>query len=506
MAPLDQGSKLGISEIQNKDFELDQRWGRTAIFSAIITAALFVGLVASHFEYTPDDAYIYFQYAKKITQGKGFSFNASEPSYGTTGPLWALYIAGGTKIGLTPYAVAKSSDLVFAILSLVAVYLLASEILRSAVYGFLASIIFSMDAWFIRWTGSGMETSFAVFLSVTAVWLAVRKHYYATAFVCGCLTLTRPEGGLLFVIIFVRSFFNVSNGNRSAFDRSLPALCYGAIVLPWLVFSYFHFGKLVPNTFYGKSGGFLIVKEILPSLVTIIKVLAVTQLPLIAIFLASVFIKKEESLWEDKHLLLFWIVALPAFYISSSVQVVSRYLLIVFPFLVIAGLAGIQHLGRALQLSQRQVSVLILVVVALTFAQNQIFYWSKVKPALDHFIVGTNDCLKPIGRWLRITTKENAIVFVPDVGIIGYFSDRYICDAGLVTPEVGNAFQGLNYDTAMIQKRYNALVYPDYVIDRFSIPERLTSSSLLPVLVRQFPGLGISNTEIRYYTVYKNIK
>lgn len=495
-----------MSEVQNKDYELDQRWGKTAVYSAIITAALFVGLVASHFAYTPDDAYIYFQYAKKITQGKGFSFNAGEPSYGTTGPLWALYIAGGMKVGLTPYAVAKSSDLVFAILSLVAVYLLASEILRSTVYGFLASIIFSMDAWFIRWAGSGMETSFAVLLSVVAAWLAVRKRHYATAFACGCLTLTRPEGGLLFVIIFVRSFFNVPNGNRSAFARSLPALCYGAVVLPWLVFSYFHFGKLVPNTFYGKSGGFLIVKEILPSLVAIIKVLAATQLPLIVIFLASLFIKKETSLWEGKHLILFWIVILPAFYILCSVQVVSRYLLIVLPFLVIAGLVGIHHLSRALQFSQRQVSVLILVVVALTFAQNQIFYWSKVKPALDNFIVGTDDCLKPIGRWLRITTKENALVFVPDVGIIGYFSDRNICDAGLITPEVGNAFQGLDYDNAMIQKRYNAYVYPDYVIDRSPIPERLTSPSMLPVLTRQFPGLGISNSEMRYYTIYKNIK
>jgi hypothetical protein len=64
-------------------------------YVALGCAALFICLVALHFEYTPDDAYIYFQYAKKIAQGKGFSFNGSTPSYGTTGPLWALFIAGG---------------------------------------------------------------------------------------------------------------------------------------------------------------------------------------------------------------------------------------------------------------------------------------------------------------------------------------------------------------------------------------------------------------------------
>jgi hypothetical protein len=97
-----------------------------------------------------------------------------------------------------------------------------------------------------------------------------------------------------------------------------------------------------------------------------------------------VFIKKETPLWAGKYLVLFWIVLLPAFYILASVQVVSRYLLLILPFLIIAGLAGIDHLGRALKLSQRRISVLILVVVGLTFAENQIFYWSKVKPALDY--------------------------------------------------------------------------------------------------------------------------
>ena len=56
------------------------------------------------------------------------------------------------------------------------------------------------------------------------------------------------------------------------------------------------------------------------------------------------------------------------------------------------------------------------------------------------------------------------------------------------------------------KKNMNAVIHPDYVIDRSSIPERLASSSLLPIMTRQFPGLGIANDEMMYYTLYKSLK
>ncbi len=494
-----------MTDIPGKDNVWELHLYKFSVYAALVCVALFLCLVALHFAYTPDDAYIYFQYAKKIAQGKGFSFNDGTPSYGTTGPLWALFVAGGVKLGFTPYAVAKSSDFMFAFLSIAAMQLLASEILRSKTHAFLATALFSLDAWLIRWSSSGMETSFAVLLSIVAVWLILRNYWIISAIAFGCLTLTRPEGGILFVIMYLRFLFETSGRRRSIVDRLVPLLCYGAIVLCWLTFSYFHFGKIIPNTYYGKSSGLPSVSEIFPSISTIVKLLAATQSLLIVACVTSFFFDERRSGWEGKHFLWIWIVILPMFYLLNGVEVVSRYLLIILPFLIIGGVNGFQILCRLLRPSSKKVFLFASVIIIVTLAQNQFLYWWVMKPHLDSFVLGTNNCLKPMGRWLRDNTEGNAVVFVPDVGVIGYYSDRIICDIGLVTPEVAKAFHGLDYDNGMLQRKYDSIIHPDYVIDRSPASERLASLSLVPIMTRQFPVLGITNSDTTYYTLYKEI-
>jgi len=496
-----------MTGLPEKDTAWEPQLHHLTTYVALGCAALFICLVALHFEYTPDDAYIYFQYAKKIAQGKGFSFNGSTPSYGTTGPLWALLIAGGTKLGFTPYAAAKSLDFIFAFLSIAAMQLLALEILRNKSYAFLAAALFSVDAWFIRWSGSGMESSFAVLLAIAAVWLFLRRHWILSAIAFACLTLTRPEGSILFAIMYLRMLLSERSKNeRTMSDRLVPLCCYAAVVSSWLIFSYFHFGKILPNTYYGKSTGLPPVNDIFPAVWAIIKLLAATQFPLIIVCAASFFFGDRRLSWHDKHFLLAWTVALPVFYVLDGVEVVSRYLLITLPFLIICGVNGLQIFTRRLHLPSKGILLLVLAVMTVTIAQNQILYWWVTKPHVDNFVIGMNNSLKPMGRWLRDNSEEHASVFVPDVGVIGYYSDRAVCDIGLVTPELGIGFRGLDYDAGMLQEKYDAVVRPDYVIDRSSIPERLSSSSLVPIMTRQFPGLSITHTEMIYYTLYKSIK
>ena len=490
--------RKGLLEYQDQD---SPGFTRITRIAAGIAAAFFITLAVLHFSYTPDDTYIYLQYAKKIAAGKGFSFNGGEHSYGTTGPLWALLIAAGKVAGLAPYAVAKSLDLSFAILSLVCIYLLASHLLGNATYGFLASLLFSMDAWFIRWSGSGMETSFAVFLSLLGVWLSLRNRALLSGLVFGLLTLTRPEAGLLSVIMISRPLFVRSGRSGRAAELVRPLIAYLSVVLPWLLFSYIHFGTILPNTLYGKSGGLAKPADIMPNLLNVLTLLAATQLPAMAALLIS-FVK-DPAAWKERYYLPAWMAALSIFYVIDNVQVVSRYLLILTPFLIVVGLAALQHLARSLSFPKGRVVVFMVILVSLTFAENQIVYWVKVKPHLDSFVTGSNDCLRPIGRWLRSNTKEDALVFVPDIGMIGFFSDRTICDAGLVSPQVGKAFRGSDYDHSMIDGRYDAILRPDYVIDRSPIPGRLASASMAPLFTLKFPGLGIASTEMRYYTVYK---
>ncbi len=495
-----------MEENLEEGITVHRRGDRLLMYAVFVCGVIFICLEAKYFDYTPDDAYIYFQYAKKIVQGKGFSFNGDVHSYGTTGPLWALVIAGGMKTGLSPYATAKSLDLSFALLSVLALYVLSKEIFHSTMYACLAAACLFLDAWFVRWASSGMESSMAVFLSLMGVLLAFRNYRIASAIIFGCLSLVRPEGGLLFIIFFFGSLFAASSASRLSVGRIVPILWYTVIVSAWLIFSYLHFGKILPNTFSGKAAGFPHLGEVGPSAFRILTILAATQFPLLVVFIVGLFWGRKKSIFQYKYSLLVWVVALPLFYVFDGVQVVSRYLLIIIPFLIVGGVAGIQQLEHSLKLSSKKVLMLVTAVFLWTLLQNQYLYWNNVQPHLDNFITGTNDCLKPIGRWLRNNTDEKALIFIPDVGIVAYYSDRNICDVGLITPEAGKAFYGLDYDSGMLQKKYDSVLHPDYVIDRSPVPERLASASLLPVLTRQFPGLGVSKNEPRYYTVYKAIR
>ena len=58
--------------------------------------------------YLTDDTFIHFQFAKHLVQGKGFSFNDGEPTYGATSPLWVLLLALAGKV--LPIQVAAPAD------------------------------------------------------------------------------------------------------------------------------------------------------------------------------------------------------------------------------------------------------------------------------------------------------------------------------------------------------------------------------------------------------------
>ncbi len=219
---------------------------------ALIVAVFYISTVL-HYAYTPDDTYIYLQYAKNLAAGNGFAFNDNTPSYGVTGPLWVFLIAAGAKAGLNPMTVAKTFDMLFASLSVVLVFTFSVTFIRDRVYALVAALIFSVDAFFLRWSGTGMETSFAVILVLLTVKYAYLGDYHIAAFVTGLLTLVRPEGALLFIVVqsdnFIRSV--VLGKSKRVFWMGLAL--YTLVVVPWLIFSLATFGTIVPNTEAAKS-------------------------------------------------------------------------------------------------------------------------------------------------------------------------------------------------------------------------------------------------------------
>mgnify|MGYP001560024612 CR=1 FL=1 len=142
-----------------------ESWSRTFIVAVMaVLVVIFYVTAAGHFSYTTDDSYIYFQYARNLAQGNGPCFNAGEPSYGFTSPLWLLILSAGGAVGADIPLLAKVLDLLFASLSIVLLFFVALELTRDVAVSFCASLALSVNAWLLRWAGSGLETSLAVFL------------------------------------------------------------------------------------------------------------------------------------------------------------------------------------------------------------------------------------------------------------------------------------------------------------------------------------------------------
>ncbi len=471
-------------------------------FLIVCAGVLFLAEVLIHVRYTPDDAFIYFQYAKKIAQGSGFSFNQNTPSYGVTGPLWAIILAAGKLLSFNLFVYAKVIDIACALASLVVFYRLMWLILFDRLLATIATLVFTFDVWFLRWTSSAMDTSCAVFLMLSVLYNVFLGRPKISALFAGLLTLVRPECALLFVLIFVY-FILFQKGELLKLSLKL-ILTFCLVVVPWLIFSYFHFGTIVPNSFLSKTGGAFTLRDGVEGVTAISKIILSSQFPAaIGVLFAGWYLFhggiREE--FKAQWLLFVWIGALFLFYVIDDVQVVSRYLLIVMPCLIILGIWGISKLYEA---KPRTLSYILLIFFLFTFVQNQFIYWTVVKPHTDNFTWGTEHCLKPIALWLRHNTSDSTKVVVPDIGAIGYYSDRIIYDpAGLVTPKVREAFRGFGYDEGMKERKYQCVVEPEFVIDRSEQPERLASTDLIPVMTRVFPGLGIKNTNIIYFTLYK---
>ncbi len=490
--------------------DLSPIWLAVVRFGPALVVALFYVAAVLHYAYTPDDTYIYLQYAKNVANGGGFSFNAGVPSYGVTGPLWVLIIAAGARAGLDPLTVAKTFDILFASLSIVIVYSLSIVVIRDRIYALLASIAFAADAWFLRWAGTGMETSFAVILVLLTVKYAYTGDFHIAGFVAGLLTLVRPEGVLLFLIVQTENFIvaYILHRNRAMFWIATGV--YALVVIPWLAFAYVHFGTIVPNTQFAKSAVQWSLHDVAGTFFDSILILLSTQmLPLLVLAAGFPLLIRKGGVGTlvAKGMPVVWIAVLLLGYAMLNVEVISRYLVPVIPLIVIYALLCLREFARDRHWTfARSVSVATALAV-MTVAQSQVVYGFKVVPHMKEFAEGMEQAVRPIGEWLRSNTDTDVSVLTPDVGLIGYISDRRLFDtAGLITPAVKRSFDGASYDDGMMRGLYEKVVAPDYIVDRAPTAERFASDSLRPVLTTKFAGLALKAERPVYYTLYKVIR
>jgi hypothetical protein len=83
----------------------------------------------------------------------------------------------------------------------------------------------------------------------------------------------------------------------------------------------------------------------------------------------------------------------------------------------------------------RQAGTIAAIVATLMMAENAAIYATQVLPHVRTFSPALERSLVTWGRWFDRHADRDAVIATPDIGAIGYYSQRRVVDlAGLVTP------------------------------------------------------------------------
>lgn len=226
---------------------------------AIVTAIIVIGFVnAAGLRWYCDDAFITLRYADNFLAGKGLVYNEGEYVEGYTHPLWLALLILCQGLGFDPIAAALNLGLA-SYVGVVLLFSLMSRRLnrRFTVFVPLTAAVLAIHRDFLIWAAAGMETMFFTFLLALAFWLyfysalARRRKLAAAGTVLTLAVLTRPDA--LVIAAFANLCLIIKERRLSGLLWfNLPAVC---ILVPYLVWKQAYYGRLLPNTYYAKSGG-----------------------------------------------------------------------------------------------------------------------------------------------------------------------------------------------------------------------------------------------------------
>ncbi len=487
-------------------------------------AALYLCIQIPLWSYITDDTYIHLVYAHNLLLGKGWVFNLGEPSYGSTSPLWVML--------LTPIAGSEASGLfaarIFAVLAgLVSIFVfhrLAGRVIEDVRLRFAATLLFATEMWFLRWSGSGMESSLGVLLLLLLLdGLAAAPFKSGAVFriglYAGLLSLVRPECYMMDAILVGLALFS------TRWRRKLIPLLIGIALplIPWFLFAQFELGGIMPTTAAAKSRDWQGLGHLLLQTWRLIKIVAMGQGVLLLISGIGVLgvlyawlrgrLRGAEERGRDGSGIRFyalfaavWTVALPVVYILKDVQVISRYLLIVTPILP---LAACYFMDRWALRRPALIRLVLPLVLLLTVAPNLGYTFVKIIPHSRQFAVDLEAGIGRMADYLRQREAVDISVACPDIGLVGFRSGRRVVDlGGLIHPEIAAHWHTSGYREMIADLEFLQYRKANYLIDRAPVAETLAgaigdSLFLLPVMNYEVQSLGLRSGEPVNYTLYR---
>jgi hypothetical protein len=487
------------SETQPRREAVDLAGWLIAVGPALVILALQILRI---YEFTVDDAFISFRYAKHLGMGEGLLWNiGGDPVEGYTNFLLVLMLGAAYALKLDIVLVSK----LMGMLAAVGIVILAASFIRwrfkSNLAAMVVTVLFVLPLDVAAHSVSGMETmlfTFWIVALVTVAWhFALARRGGGQIAAAGLLArrvgrtridgilicvlsllipLTRPEGALIVGFVLL----GIAVLERRAVKELLPALLALTIVpgVIYFLWRWSYFGYPLPNTYYVKAvpGAFIYR----PSLSYTLGFIRFTNLhriliilPLLLLYLAAAWMRRRRSPQDNcaRGILLesvraTWtytlLVVLPAlvfsfYYLTVHTDIMGyrhRFLIPVYPltllFLAIPFSAlesELERIRARASFSGRWTAGLRLLVAFLVVGaiSHPIYTWLDEALSLKDYARGLENAHITVGKLLGGSPYRGRLVVLSDAGAIPYYSDWETLDGGALSDEY-LAHQGFDLD------------------------------------------------------------
>lgn len=423
--------------------------GDSSLWHFLASASVVIAIGKLQWHYVVDDGYIYAKFATCLAHSGNWSFNCeSEPVYATTSPLWTLI--------LTLFEVVRA-DLTFGIplLNWTAAFLLALAVgvmfQASSVWTRVLAVS-SISALPLIWMSQGLDVVLAVALVAWTVVAFSRGKEQLAGILLGLSILARPDSAIAAPILL---------GAAVLKDRRVPvrAILWAiAIVLPWLCFSGFTFGSVIPSTLEAKTtqrdlSWWKPSEAFLPAAHGMVQQLSRLLVPLglIGITLSCISSYKRQKFVEpfridhDLSLLVFAAYGILHGVAYGMLDVPSAYFWYQIPFVtgVLCGaFLGVSKISQIVKNKGGEVKEAIVGISlgSMLFAQC----WGGALSVGPEYRL--SDEYRAAGEFIRQSAAKGDRVAAAEIGYIGYFGDLNILDIhGLIHNESRGAIRSGNW-------------------------------------------------------------
>jgi hypothetical protein len=448
-----------------------------------------------YFDYTSDDAYISYRYARNLATGVGIVWNPGEHVEGYSNFAWTALLAALHKLGADLIDTGRWLGFGFAVAALAGTYALTRSMLdQNDVHsdpiheapvaahenaGLVATLLLAASGPFALWAFAGLETTMFATLVLAATLLHIREDRGGAqplsgvvwAFAC----MTRPDALLLFgvsaVSKAVRCIVRLRDNTpgtpwATTLDEEMQHLVvwtagFALFFGPYFAWRYFTYDHLFPNTYYAKVGSGLDQYERgLLHFSAFAREYAAWLLALVPVATALASMRRDAALYA-LALVLAWFAYVV--YVGGDSLVRFRFFAPMLPLMYALIAASGAAILRAVRFERAPPRFAREGVLAL--AGGALLLFTLHASATDVSVRPERQAVfdrAEIGRWLRYNAPSATLIAVIPAGAIPYESDLPTIDMLGINDE-HIARRDLDLGTfAAGHEKYDSL----YVLDR----------------------------------------